>query len=288
MAFQTVIKRGRTHLQDAVPVTLGKEFAAYARALDKDLARLRTAGERLLELGVGGNAVGTGINTKRAFRQTIAERLNEITGHAYWPAEDGLEATQFLTDLGDYSAALKLTALDLLKIGNDLRLMASGPNTGLGEIVLPAVEPGSSIMPGKINPSICEAANMACLQVVGHDAAVAMACGMGQLELNTHMPLVGANLVKSMGILDRCAAMLAEKCVRGIEADREICRRNFENSAGLATVLNPTLGYDQVAVLVKESLRSKKNLKQLVLERGIMPEDELEALLSRSTGPTLG
>lgn len=285
--FDGVIKSGRTHLQDAVPVTLGQEFRAYARALEKDVVRVDGACEGLLELGVGGNAVGTGINTKPEFRPAIIKALNEITGETYRVAEDGLESTQFLTDLGHLAAALKLLALDLLKISNDLRLLASGPNTGLREVVLPPVEPGSSIMPGKINPSICEAANMACLQVVGHEAGVAMACGLGQLELNTHMPLIGTNVVKSLGILKRCCIMLARKCVKGIEARSDVCATNFEISAGLATVLNPKLGYDRVAVLVKESLKTGKTLKELVLEQDIMPEADLEELLRKSTGPTL-
>ncbi len=285
--FSDVIKSGRTHLQDAVPITLGQEFAGYARAVEKALRRVTEGRNAIYELGVGGNAVGTGINTKPEYRARIVEALQEITDEPYAVAEDGIEITQFLTDLGQLSAALQLFSADLLKIANDLRLLASGPNTGLGEIVLPAVEPGSSIMPGKINPSICEAANMACVQVMGHDHAVQTACHLGQLELNTHMPVLGANVVKSLGILERCCRMLADKCVAGIEADRDVCRRNFEISAGLATVLNPRLGYDRVAQLVKESLKTGKTLKDLVLEHDIMPESELEELLQKSTGPTL-
>ena len=286
-AFAGVIKSGRTHLQDAVPVTLGQEFNAYARALEKDVARVEQAAGKLLELGVGGNAIGTGVNTKKAFRPLILQELNKVTGRKYRVAKDRLEATQFMTDLAEMSSALKLLALDLLKICNDLRLLSSGPNTGLGEIVLPPVEPGSSIMPGKINPSICEAMGMACIQVVGLDNAVAMACGAGQLELNTHMPLIGCNLVKSFRILDRGCAMLAKKCISGIKANREVCRLNFERSAGLATVLNPRLGYDRVAELVKESLRTKKDLRRLVLEKKIISEGELNRILARSTGPNL-
>jgi len=285
--FAGVIKSGRTHLQDAVPVTLGQEFGAYARAIQKDAERIRASRERIFELGIGGNAIGTGINTKKEFRAYIVEALREITKEPFKVAQNGIEITQFLTDLGDMSSALRLLALDLNKIANDLRLLASGPNTGLFEIVLPAVEPGSSIMPGKINPSICEAANMACMQVVGNDAAIAMAVGAGQLELNTHMPLVGTNLVKSLRILTRCCAMLGEKCIAGISANQEVCARYFETSGSLATILNPLLGYDQVAQLVKESLKTKKTMRQLVLEKKILPEAELDALLMKSTGPTL-
>ena len=285
--FSGILKSGRTHLQDAVPITLGQEFAAYARAIEKDLLRIKEAREKCLELGVGGNAVGTGVNTKPQFRNEIIKALNQATGEYYAVAKDGIEATQFLTDLAGLSSALRLTALDILKIVNDLRLLSSGPNTGFGELALPAVEPGSSIMPGKINPSICEAANMACMQVLGNDHCVAIACGAGQLELNTHMPLVGTNLVKSLRILSRCPAMLAEKCIEGITANEDVCKKHFEWSAGLATILNPKLGYDRVAELVKQSLKEKKNLRQLAIEKGILTEAEYQELAYRCTGPNL-
>ena len=285
--WKAFIKSGRTHLQDAVPISLGQEFSAYAHALAKDLGRLNRAKKNLFELGVGGNAVGTGVNTKPAFRSSIVEALNEITQESYRVAEHGIEITQFLTDLAEYSSAQRLLATDLLKICNDLRLMASGPNTGLHEISLPAVEPGSSIMPGKINPSICEAANMACMQVLGYDHAVSIAAGAGQLELNTHMPLIGHNITRSNRILSRCCSMLSEKCVVGIVANRDLCYSYFERSGGLGTVLNPKLGYDAVAELVKESLREAKTMKTLVVEKGIMSEQEFEALVQKSTQPNL-
>ncbi len=285
--FAHVRKTGRTHLQDAVPITVEQEMRAWARALEKSRTRVAEAADRLLELGVGGNAVGTGINTKAAFRGLIMKHLSEITGSAYRVAEDGLEITQFLTDLGQYGAALKLLALDLGKMANDLRLLVSGPNTAIGEYILPAVEPGSSIMPGKINPSICEAANMACLYVVGMEAAVAAGVGAGQLQLNTHMPLVGDCLVQAAGLLARTLRMVRTRCVEGIEVDEARCQHCFDVSAGLATVLNPTLGYDKVAALVKESLKTGETLRQIVLRQKIMGEDALEDLLSRSTGPTL-
>lgn len=285
--FDDVLKSARTHMQDAVPIRLGQEFGAWAHALEKNDQRIEGALSMVRELGVGGNAVGTGINTKPEYRQRIVDELNHLTGHNFRVAENGIEITQFLTDMGGLSSALRLLALDLLKIVNDLRLLGSGPNTGIREIRLPAVEPGSSIMPGKINPSICEAANMACMQVVGNDTTIAMACAAGQLELNTHMPLVGANLIKSIGILARTCTLLAEKCVRGIEARKDVCNRNFEISAGLPTILNPKLGYDRVAELVKESLKTGKTLKELVLEKELMPADELEALLAKSTEPNL-
>jgi aspartate ammonia-lyase len=286
--FQDILKSGRTHLQDAVPVTLGQEFAAWARALEKDGQRIRQARSFLLELGIGGNAVGTGVNTPKAFRLLIVSELSSLTQQTWRAAVDGLEATQFLTDLAGFSATLRCTAADVNKICNDLRLLASGPNTGFNEITLPAVEPGSSIMPGKINPSICEAANMACLQIMGLDHATQLAAAAGQLELNTHMPLIGANLVAALGLLDRMCAMLAGKCIAGIAANREVCYRHFEASLGLPTILNPRLGYDRVSELVKEARRTGQTLRALVLEKKLLTAAELDALLKACTCPNLG
>ena len=285
--FSKVWKTGRTHLQDAVPMTLGQEFGAWAQALCKAEKRIAFACMNLLELGIGGNAIGTGVNTPAAFREKIVDALNQATGQPFRTADNGIEITQFLSDLGAFSSALKALALDLNKIVNDLRLLSSGPNTGLGEINLPAVEPGSSIMPGKINPSICEAANMACLQVVGNDAAVSAACAAGQLELNTHMPLVGSNIVKSLKILTQVCSALDQKCICGITANEEVCKSYFDRSAGLPTILNPVLGYEKVAELVKESLATGKTLAELVREKELMPEKEFKELLARSNGPTL-
>ena len=282
--FSQIRKSGRTHLQDAVPVTLGQEFAAWAQALRKAEKRIAFACMNLLELGIGGNAIGTGVNTPAKFCTEIISALNQATGQEYRTAENGIEITQFLSDMAAFSGALKMLALDLNKIVNDLRLLSSGPNTGLGEINLPPVEPGSSIMPGKINPSICEAANMACMQVIGNDAAVSAACAAGQLELNTHMPVTGTNLIKSLKILTRTCAALNSKCIADITANEKVCRNNFERSAGLPTLLNPVLGYDQVAVLVKESLRSGKTLAELVHEKELLSENKFNALMANSTG----
>lgn len=285
--FAAVFKTGRTHLQDAVPVTLGQEFAAYARAVALAGARIRDAATRLQELGIGGNAVGTGVNTKPAFRAEILAALNEETDGAFRPAEDGVHLTQFMTDFAHVSAAFRSGALDLQQIANNLRLMASGPCTGLGEIRLPPVEPGSSIMPGKINPSICEAVNMVCMQVQGLDHAVTLACGAGQLELNTHMPLIGANALQAAKLLSAAVRALAEKCVAGLAADEATCRRHLERSAGLPTLLNPRLGYDRVAALVQEALASGQTLRELVLAKELLTAAEYEALLASSTGPNL-
>ncbi len=285
--FAGILKTGRTHLQDAVPVTLGQEFGAYAHALALAAARIRDAAARLRELGAGGNAVGTGINTKPSFRAEIMAALNEETGGEFRHGENGIHLTQFMTDFAALSAAFRSCALDLQQIANNLRLLASGPLTGIGEIRLPPVEPGSSIMPGKINPSICEAVNMVCMQVQGLDHAVALACGAGQLELNTHMPLIGADALQAAKLLSAAARVLAEKCVAGIEADVEACRRNLGRSAALPTLLNPRLGYDRVAQLVKEARSSGQTLKELALSKKLLTEDEYEALLASSTGPNL-
>ncbi len=285
--FAGLLKTGRTHLQDAVPVTLGQEFGAYAHAIGLAAARIRDAADRLRELGVGGNAVGTGINTKPSFRAEIMAALREETGGDFRHAGDGIHLTQFMTDFAHLSAAFRSAALDLQQIANNLRLLASGPLTGIGEIRLPPVEPGSSIMPGKINPSICEAVNMVCMQVQGLDHATALACGAGQLELNTHMPLIGANTLQAAKLLSAASRALADKCIAGIAADEDACRRNLERSAGLPTLLNPRLGYDRVAQLVKEALASGKTLREIVLEKKLLAPAEYEALLASSTAPNL-
>lgn len=285
--FADILKTGRTHLQDAVPVTLGQEFAAYARAVALAAERIRDASARLHELGAGGNAVGTGVNTKPAFRAEIMAALNEETGGSFRVAEDGLHLTRSMTDFAHVSAAFRSCALDLQQIANDLRLLASGPNAGLGEIRLPPVEPGSSIMPGKINPSICEAVNMVCMQVQGLDHAVALACGAGQLELNTHMPLIGANALQAAKLLSAAVRALAEKCVAGISADADACRRHLARSAGLPTLLNPRLGYDRVAQLVQEALATGQTLQELALAKKLLTQAEYDALLASSTAPNL-
>jgi aspartate ammonia-lyase len=284
--FAGIRKSGRTHLRDAVPITLGQEFGAWAWALVKAVERIETARRKLLKLGAGGNAIGTGINTKKEFRPLLIREISLLTGETYEGAENPIQITQFMTDFAEMSSALRLLALDVQKICNDLRLLSSGPRTGLGEIDLPPVEPGSSIMPGKVNPSICEAVNMVCMQVMGYDHAVSLACGAGQLELNTHMPLIAVSVLKSVKLLSAACRLLAGRCVAGIVANRETCGRYFETSAGLATVLNPKLGYARVAEIVAESLATGKTLRQLVLEKKLLSAGDLDELLANSTGPT--
>ena len=281
--FKAVIKSGRTHLQDAVPITLGQEFGAWAAAVKKSRRRIDCAAPFLKSLGIGGNAVGTGINTPREFRGTVIKHLNALTGGDFRTAADGLEATQFLTDIAHLSSALRLASMDLGKIANDLRLLSSGPRTGLAEISLPPVEPGSSIMPGKVNPSILEALNMVCFQIQGNDHALAQAAQAGQLELNTHMPMMAFNLIESMELLTAGAATMAKKCIMGIRANEDRCRENFEKSAGLATALNPVLGYDRVSALVRKALGEGKSLVEVVREEGAMSEGELKKILNPRT-----
>ena len=283
--FAKVATCGRTHLQDAVPVTLGQKFAAYGTAVRRAAEGIDVAAEGLAELAAGGNAVGTGINAPAAFRGTLIRELNGLGVGKYKAAEDGLCATRFLTPFAAFTGACRSAAGVVGQVCNDLRLMASGPRAGLGEIRLPAVEAGSSIMPGKVNPSICEAANMACFHVAGLDHAVASACAAGQLELNTHMPMVATDSLDAARILAGAARTLARKCVAGIEADAGRCARHLEESAALATLLSPKLGYDATAALVKESVAARKTLREIAAEKGILTEKEYRALVAGGTKP---
>ncbi len=278
--FSNILKSARTHLQDAVPIRLGQEFGAYATALGKHIERLEETKKFLYELGVGGNAVGTGINTPPEFRAAIIKQLNELTNMDFKVTRDGIESTQFLTDIAALSSLLKLIAIDLNKISGDLRLMSSGPKTGLHEIMLPAVEPGSSIMPGKINPSIAEAVTMACFRVMGNDTAISVACTSGTLDLNTTMPLIGYCIIESLEILTNAASTFAEKCIAGITADKEQCRYYVEHSMALATAFNPHLGYDKVAELVKESLASGTPIQQLAIQNGYFTKEQADTILN--------
>jgi aspartate ammonia-lyase len=281
--FKRIIKSGRTHLQDAVPITLGQEFRAYADAIGKDIQRLRDNQKFVRKLSIGGNAVGTGLNTYPEFQEIAVKYINEVTALVFEVSEDKIEGVQFLTDITALSSSLKILSLDLNKISNDLRLLSSGPNTGLKEINLPAVEPGSSIMPGKINPSVAEALNMVCYKVQGNDLAISTACQAAQFELNTNMPLIAYSIIESLEILKNAIRTFDEKCVSGITANEEICREYFESSMGIATALNPYLGYDKVAEIVKEAVRQKKTIREIILERGYMAKKLVDELLDPET-----
>ena len=276
--FDHIVKAGRTHLQDAMPIRLGQEFAAWSATIERAARRLEGAAEFLCDLGIGGSAVGTGVNVEPEYPEMIVAHLREMAGPRL-RAGDRVQLMQSMTDVASFSAALRSLALDLSKISSDLRLLASGPRTGLDEVVLPAVQPGSSIMPGKVNPSIAEMVNQVCFQVIGNDATVAIATEHGQLELNVMMPVIAHNVLFSMQIITNAARALDERCVRGIEANEEQCAYWLERSAALATALAPRIGYARAADLAKESVKSGELIRHLAEREKILPPDELAKVL---------
>ena len=277
--FDGVVKAGRTHMQDAVPIRLGQEFAAYGVAIRKASETLRDAGDSLRELGLGGTAVGTGLNTHPEYRKKAVENLARIADQALFPAEDLRWAMQSQAPLGQVSAALRGLALEVIRISNDLRLLSSGPNTGFNEIHLPSLQPGSSIMPGKINPVMAELAAMVSFQVVGNDAAVALAVQAGQLELNVMMPAMAYNVLQSITLLANTLHVFTEKCVAGITVNEETCRHYAESTIALATALNPKIGYAKAAELVKESVATGKSIVALTREKQVLSDEELKEIL---------
>ena len=278
--FADAVKSGRTHLKDAVPVTLGQEFHAWGAALDRSLRHLDGAVAELAELPIGGNAAGTGINTPAGYRPTILRHLSELTGFDLEAAADPREAIQSRQGIAAVSGALRNLSLELMRIANDLRLLDSGPLTGLAEITLPARQPGSSIMPGKVNPVMPECLNQIACHVIGADTSVALAVQAGQLELNVMMPVMIWELLFSMQILKNFLPVFRSGCVEGITADRERMREFAQRSPSLATALNPVLGYARAAEIVKESLRSGRTVNEVALERTEVGEERLEEILS--------
>ena len=276
-----VVKPGRTHLQDAAPVTLGLEMAAYSYGISRDTRAIEESIEYLRELNIGGTAVGTGINTPKGFQAEVVKTLSSLTGISWIPSPNLPGIMQFQSDFSRVMNAVTDLALDLNKISNDIRLLYSGPGAGIHEIRIPAVQQGSSIMPGKINPSIAEAMNMICHSVVGSQQAVNMSVQAGQLELNVMMPGIDLELCRSMDILANGIRMFREKLVDGLEAEADICKRHLETSFGSAALLNPYLGYDTVAKVVQESIHTGKSIKELALKTGkITPEDYEKAMKS--------
>ena len=278
-AFDRVLKSGRTHLQDAVPIRLGQEFAAYRTAVAASRRAIDSASRPLLELGLGGSAVGTGLNTHPRFARLAVRGLAAETGLPLIPAADPVAAMQSLRPFAALSSSLRDTALELGRIANDLRLMASGPRTGLAEITLPAVAPGSSIMPGKANPSLLEMLNQVCFQVLGCDLAVASAVQAGQLELNVMMPVVAFNLLFMISILGNAARETAARAVDGIAADARRCRAFAAASPGLATALSPLIGYPAAAEVAREAVRSGRSVVDVVRERGLLEPAALRRVL---------
>jgi fumarate hydratase class II len=277
--FDDIVKAGRTHLQDAMPIRLGQEFAAYAATIGRGLRRVIESADYLRDLGIGGSAVGTGVTVEPEYPELMNEHLRAITGLELRVGSDRIQLMQSMGDAAGFSAALRVLALDLSKIVSDLRLMVMGPRTGIDEIKLPAVQPGSSIMPGKINPSIPEMVNQVCFQVVGCDTTVSMAAEHGQLELNVMMPVIAHNILLSMRILTNAAAVLDARCVRGIEANRQMCEHWVERSAALATALAPQIGYAAAAELSKRSVKEGVLIRDLVRRDGVLPATEVDAVL---------
>ena len=277
--FDRVVKIGRTHLQDAVPVRLGQEFSGYAQQARYALDRLAAVKPRLAELPLGGTAVGTGLNAPPEFAPRVISRLAEKTGCPFVPAPNRFEAMAGKDAAVETSGALKTIATSLTKIANDIRWLASGPRCGIGEISIPSLQPGSSIMPGKVNPVIPESVLMVAAQVVGNDATITIAGMSGSFELNVMMPLIAYNLLQSIEILANASSLLAEKCVEGIEANKERCEELVERSLAMVTSLVPKIGYDAAAEIAKESVRTGKTVRELCREKKVLPEDELAEAL---------
>jgi len=267
MIFDDVLKSGRTHLQDAVPVRLGQEFGGYAVAVARDGERIRRAAEGLRRLGIGGTAAGTGLNAHPEYHSRMVRRLAELTGLELTMSDNLFESMQSMADMVDFSASLRTLALTLVRIANDIRLLASGPATGLNEIHLPAVQPGSSIMPGKVNPVLAEMLDMAMFHVIGCDTTVSLAAQAGQLELNVMMPIIAHNLFEMMQVMIGSIQAFTEKCVRGIEANIEQAGAWLEKNAIVVTALNPLIGYAAGAALVKEALAQGKSVRQVALQK---------------------
>ena len=285
-AFDGIVKTGRTHLQDATPIRLGQEFGGYAAQVDKGLERARRAMWALTELPLGGTAVGSGINCPAGFAQKVIASLNEMTGLSLIEAGNHVEANSARDAAVEASGQLKTIAVSLTKIANDLRWLGSGPRNGLGELRLPAVQPGSSIMPGKVNPVMAEALIMACAQVIGNDAAITLG-GLGSyFELNLMMPLIAHNLLESIELLANASLAFTRRCVLGIEANEAHIRQTVERNLALATALAPAIGYDRAAEIAKEAHKTGRTVREIAVEWQVLPPEELERLLDprRMTG----
>lgn len=281
--FHAIIKPGRTHLQDALPVSLGEEFGAYGKALELDQQRIIRAQKNLLALGIGATAVGTGINTHRGYHKKMVKELSRLTHFSFLSADSLSESIQNTADFLDISSSFRILAHSLVRIGNDLRLLSSGPLSGFAEIKLPAVQHGSSIMPGKVNPSIIEMMTMVSYQVIGFDQAILLASLGGQLEMNVMTPLIAFNTIEQVRLLTKAMEIFGEKCLAGISSNTEMCRFWYDRSGGLGAILNPYVGYDKAAQLVKESLQKKIPLKNLLIQKGILSKEQIEKIFSPST-----
>ena len=286
--FARVLKLGRTEMQDAAPVTMGQAFAAWAQAVQRDWWRLYKMEERLRQVNLGGTAVGTGLNAPLRYVHSVVEHLRELTGLGLARAENLIDCTQNLDPFVEASGMLKAAAVDLAKIAADLRLLSSGPRGGIGELRLPPLQAGSSIMPGKVNPVMTEAVTQAAFQVMANDYAITLAAQAGQLELNAFMPLLAHNLFEALELLERAAQLLADKCIAGIEVDEARCRQLLEHSAALATALVPYLGYEKATQIARRAVAGEGSVPELLLREGLVDEAQLQAIMSAEQLTTPG
>ena len=279
-SFNHILKMGRTHLQDAVPITLGQEFYAYAQATKRAVKRVKENVRNMHFVNMGATAVGTGLNAEPEYIKYVVEELSKLTGEEIQSAIDLVDATQNTDQIAEFSSALKVTALAFCKIANDIRLMASGPRCGLGELSLPAKQPGSSIMPGKVNPVIPETVNQVAYQVMGNDLAISQAVENGQFELNVMEPVMAYNLFNSLTILTNVINTFNYKCVKDIEANEERCREMIDKSVGIVTALLPHIGYEQSSIIAKEALKTGASVRELVISKKLLTADQLKIILS--------
>ena len=286
--YKDVLKMGRTHLQDAVPITLGQEMGSYASAVRRGIKRINQATEGIHVINMGGTAVGTGLNAEPAYISKVAETLSEVTGEHYETAANMIDTTNNTDGFADVSSAMKVTALVLIKMANDFRLMASGPRCGLNELILPKRQPGSSIMPGKVNPVIAEVLDQACYQVIGNDLAVSLGCENGQFELNVMEPVMAFNMFNSMTYLTNAVNTFVDKLLIGLEPNRKQCQEWLDKSVGVVTAMLPHIGYEKSAMLAKEAYTTGKPIRQVILEKHLMEKDRMEHILSPEQMTTPG
>ena len=278
--FSRVLKMGRTHLQDAVPITLGQEFKAYAIAVNRAVKRVKAALHHLFRINMGATAVGTGLNAEPEYLEEVVRQICLLTGETFVSSPNLVDATQNTDDLAEFSSALKVCALTLSKIANDLRLMASGPKCGFNEILLPAMQPGSSIMPGKVNPVIPEVVNQVAFQVCGNDLTISLAVEAGQFELNVMEPVMAYNLFDSLTLLTNAVNTLNRNCISGIKANFERCQELVDNSIGIVTAISPHIGYEKACAIAREALASGTSVKKLIIEQNLLPSEQLDVILS--------
>jgi fumarate hydratase class II len=277
--FDGVVKSGRTHLQDAVPVRLGQEFGGYAKAVARDVERISRAADNLRRMPVGGTATGTGLNAHPEYHARMVKRLSELLDQPLQTSDNLFESMQSMADMADFSASIRTLAVTLIRVANDFRLLSSGPSTGLDEIRLPAVQPGSSIMPGKVNPVLAEMLDMTCFHVIGNDQTVMMAAQAGQLELNVMMPIIAHNLFEMMHVMIGAVNAFTSKCVVGLKANPEKANGWLAKNAILVTALNPVIGYLNGAAIAKEAMASNRTIKEVVVEKGLLSAEEADRLL---------